>query len=123
MKLKLPAFLTISSFLFAGCSSDSRLSLVKNGVMDLCPQATVKEMVDNYVGGPKWSAFVATDGEDYVNIEGEITYDDLPVDMLLQFKVNTDSERFEVNAFELNEIPQNIFMQAALLESMCSELN
>ena len=91
--------------------------------MDLCPQATVKEMVDNYVGGPKWSAFVATDGEDYVNIEGEITYDDLPVDMLLQFKVNTDSERFEVNAFELNEIPQNIFMQAALLESMCSELN
>ena len=123
MKLKLPAFLTISSFLFVGCSSDSRLSLVKNGVMDFCPQATVKELVDNYVGSPKWSAFVATDGEDYVNIEGEITYDDLPVDMLLQFKVNTDSERFEVNAFELNEIPQNIFMQAALLESMCSELN
>ena len=91
--------------------------------MEFCPKATVKEMVNNYVASPKWSAFVADDGEDYVNIEGEITYDDLPVDMLLQFKVNTDSERFEVNAFELNEIPQNIFMQAALLESMCSELN
>ncbi len=122
MKLKLSALLTISSFLFVGCSSDSRLSLVKNGVLEFCPEATVKEMVDNYVGGPKWEAFVATDGEDYVNVEGEITYDNSPADMLLQFKV-LDSQNFEVNAFELNEVPQNLFMQAALLESMCSELN
>ena len=124
MKLKLPALLTISSFLFVGCSAtDSRLSLVKNGVMDFCPQHTVKEMVNNYVASPKWSAFVATDGEDYVNIEGEITYMEKPVDMVLQFKVDTDSERFEVNAFEINEVPQNVFMQSALMENMCSDLN
>ena len=48
MKLKLPALLTITSFLFVGCSStDSRISLVKNGVMDFCPQGNVKEMVNN----------------------------------------------------------------------------
>ena len=124
MKFKLPALLTISSFLFVGCSSaDSRLSLVKNGSMNFCPQATVKEMVNNYVASPKWSAFVATDGEDYVNVEGKITYMEKPVDMLLQFKVDTDSDRFEVNAFEINEIPQNVFMQSALLENMCSELS
>ena len=122
VKLKLPALLTISSFLFVGCSSgDSRLSLVKNGVMDFCPQATVKQMVNNYVDSPKWDAFVATDGKDYVNIEGKILYDDKPVDMLLQFKVDTDNDRFEVNAFEMNEIPQSIFMQNILLEDMCSE--
>ena len=115
--------LTISSsFLFAGCSADSRLSLVQNGVLDSCPDATVKQMVNNYVGNPKWEAFVATDGEDYVNVEGEISYDNLPADMLLQFQI-IDSQNFMVNAFELNEVPQNIFMQAALLESMCSELN
>ena len=91
--------------------------------MDFCPQATVKEMVNNYVASPKWSAFVADDGEDYVDIEGEITYMEKPVDMVLQFKVNTDSDTFEVNAFEINDIPQNIFMQGALLENMCSEVN
>ena len=89
--------------------------------MDFCPQATVKEMVNNYVDSPKWEAFVATDGDDYVNVEGGITYMDKPVDMLLQFKVDTNNDRFEVNAFEINEIPQNVFMQNALLEDMCLE--
>ena len=122
MKLKLPALLTITSFLFVGCSStDSRISLVKNGVMDFCPQATVNELVNNYVANPKWSAIVATDGEDYVNLKGKITYDERPANMLLQFKVDTNSDRFEVNAFEINEIPQNVFMQNALLSDMCSE--
>ena len=124
VKFKLPAFLAISSFLFVGCSStDSRLSLVKNGVMDFCPQATVKEMVNNYVANPKWSAFEGTDGGDYVNINGKITYMEKPVDMVLQFKVDTDSETFEVNAFEINDIPQNLLFQAALLDNMCSDLN
>ena len=68
-------------------------------------------------------SFVATDGEDYVNIEGKITYYEKPVDMLLQFKVDTNRDRFEVNAFEINEIPQNIFMQNALLENMCDEVS
>ena len=122
MKLKLPALLTITSFLFVGCSStDSRISLVKNGVMDFCPQATVNELVNNYVVNPKWSAIVATDGEDYVNLKGKITYNERPANMLLQFKVDTNSDRFGVNAFEINEIPQNVFMQNALLSDMCSE--
>ena len=54
MKLKLSALLTISSFLFVGCSSDSRLSLVKNGVLEFCPEATVKEiskgLATKYIG-------------------------------------------------------------------------
>ena len=39
--------------------------------------------------------------------------------MLLQFQVDTDSERFEVNAFEMNGVPQNYFMSDSLLENMC----
>ena len=120
MKLKIPALLAISSFLFVGsCSADSRLNLVKNGVFDFCPQKTVKQMVNGYIANPKWEAFVATDGEDYVNVTGQISYFDKPVDMLLQFQVNTDSERFEVNAFEMDGVPQNYFMSDSLLENMC----
>ena len=90
--------------------------------MNFCPQATVKELVNNYVQSPKWKAFVATDGEDYVNIEGEITYYEQPVDMVLQFKVDKNRDIFEVNAFEINKIPQNILMQNALLQNMCDEV-
>ena len=112
----------MSSFLFVGCSStDSRLSLVQNGVMNFCPQVTVKEMVNNYVQSPKWEAILATDGEDYVNIKGGITYDGMAADMLLQYKVDTNSDSFEVNAFEINGIPQYEYMTFALLEDMCNE--
>ena len=79
-------------------------------------------MVNNYVDRPKWEAFEATDGEDYVNIKGGITYNEKDVEMLFQFKVDTDRDRFEVNAFEINEIAQNVFMQNALLSNMCDDL-
>ena len=121
MKLKLPALLTISSFLFVGCSStDSRISLVQNGSMDYCPQSTVKEMVDNFVDSPKWSALVADDGKDYVNVEGKIEYMEQPVDMLVQFNVDKKKETFEMYYFGINEISQDIFMQALLIEEMCA---
>ena len=121
MKLKLSALLTISSFLFVGCSStDSRISLVQNGSMEACPDATVKEMVNNLVDSPKWSAFVADDNEDYVNVEGSIEYLEQPVDMLLQFNVDTKKETFEINYLGFNEISQNIFMQSLLMEEMCA---
>ena len=112
----------MSSFLFVGCSStDSRLSLVQNGVMNFCPQATVKEMVNNYVRNPKWEAIVGTDREDYVNIKGEISYDGMAADMLLQYKVDTNNDSFEVKGFEINGIPQYEYMTVALLENMCNE--
>ena len=121
MKFKLPALLTISSFLFVGCSStDSRVSLVQNGSFDYCPQSTVKEMVDNFVDSPKWSAFVADDGKDYVDVEGKIEYDNQPVDMVVQFNVDEKKETFEMYYFGINEISQDIFMQALLVEEMCA---
>ena len=122
MNFKLPAFITCSSLLLLGCGgNDSRLSLVKNGAFDFCPQATVKEMVDSYIANPSWEAFVATDGNDYVNVEGQIYYYEALVDMLLQFRVNDDMDRFEVNAFEIEGESQYEFMTNALLENMCDE--
>ena len=121
MKLKLSALLTISSFLFVGCSStDSRISLVQNGSFEYCPQSTVKEMVDNFVDSPKWSALVADDNNDYVNVEGRIEYDNQPVDMLVQFSVDEKLGTFEMYYFGMNEVSQGIFMQALLIEEMCA---
>jgi len=81
VKLKLPALLTFSSFLFVGCSSTDSMvsSLVQNGSFDYCPQSTVKEMVDNFVDSSKWSAFVADDGKNYDDVKGGIEYENQPL--------------------------------------------
>ncbi len=124
MKLKLPALLTISSLLFVGCSStDSRISIVQESSVQGCPQSNIKEMVDNFVDRPKWSAFVAEDNNDYVELEGGITYDDQPVDMVLQYKVDKENESWEFAYIGLNDISQNLFMYGALIEAMCDEVS
>ena len=72
MKLKIPALLTIASFLFVGCSStDSRLDLVKNGMFDFCTQKTVNQMVNGYIANPN----ILFGGKCYEN-KPEITDDE-----------------------------------------------
>lgn len=39
--------------------------------------------------------------------------------MLLQFQVDTNPGRFEVNAFEIDGLSQNDFMADYLLENTC----
>ena len=77
-------------------------------------------MVDNFVDSPKWSALVADDNNDYVNVEGRIEYDNQPVDMLVQFSVDKKKGTFEMYYFGMNEVSQGIFMQALLIEEMCA---
>ena len=51
-----------------------------------------------------------------------MTYDGVPVDALVQFTAPMyDSASFEINAFEMNDIPQNQFMVGALVTAMCNE--
>jgi len=111
----------ISSFLFllAGCGSDPAVDLVKNGNLDNCPQKTLGQMADSFMSSPSWESLVADDGLTYVNLEGGITYDGIPVTALIQFLVNEDTDRFELNALEFNNIPQNAFMGIGLLNNMC----
>ena len=117
---KLSAIL-LSSFLFflAGCGSDTAVDLVKNGNMDNCPQKTLGQMADDYMDSPSWESLVADDGLTYVNLRGGITYDGIPVTALVQFLVNENTDRFEINAMEINNLPQNLFMAIGLLNNMC----
>jgi hypothetical protein len=43
------------------------------------------------------------------------------VDGLLQFKISESGYRFEVNSFEMNEIPQNKLMLVGLINKMFEE--
>ena len=76
-------------------------------------------MLDNFVDSPKWSAFVANDGKDYDDVKGEIEYENQPV-VYFTIQCWWKKETFEMYYFGINEISQDIFMQALLVEEMCA---
>ena len=76
-------------------------------------------MAKDYMASPSWKSLIADDGLTYVNLTGGITYDGTPITVLIQFLVNKDVNRFELNALEFNNLPQNTFMAIGLLNNMC----
>ena len=99
--------------------TDSRIQYVKNGTMDFCDNVDVNTLVNSYIANPNWYAFKADDGEDYVNIEGQIYYFEELVDILLQYQIDVKNRVFEVYAFTIDGEPQTLEMIDSLIESMC----
>ena len=99
--------------------TDSRIQFVKTGTMDFCDNVDVNALVNSYIANPNWYAFKADDGEDYVNIEGQIYYFEELVNILLQYKIDKKNGVFEVYAFTIDGKPQTIEMIDSLIESMC----
>jgi hypothetical protein len=119
MSIKKGLLALLTALFLAGCLPDAEVTFVKEGTLDACEQKTVGQMASDYFGGPSWESGVADDGRTYVNLTGQITFNEKPVDAAIQFLVHKSQERFEVNAFEMNGIPQNILMLNALLSNMC----
>ena len=110
-------------FIIFGCdlfSEDKKAQQVKNGKLNSCPQMTLQEMAEGFMGSPSWSSIKADDGGSYVNLKGDITFHEKPVTALVQFKLNQD-DTFEFQAFEINDVPQNTLIANALLTKMCSK--
>lgn len=53
--------------------------------------------------------------------KGIITYDDESVTALIQFVLDEKTVPFELNAFEMDGVPQNQYMQVQLLDAMFEE--
>ena len=104
-----------------GAGDDRALSIVQDGHFTDHPEYSVGEAVACFVGNPKWSSLEAEDGNTHVNVTGRITFLDEPVDALVQFRVDKDAGTFALNAFELNDIPQNDLLKLALIEAMYGE--
>ncbi len=104
-----------------GAGDDRALSIVQDGHFTDHPEYSVGEAVACFVGNPKWSSLEGEDGNTYVNVTGRITFLDEPVDALVQFRVNKDAGTFALNAFEMNDIPQNDLLKLALIEAMYGE--
>lgn len=103
---------------FVACDS-SEVLMVKGGTLQSCPDKTVEQMVNGYMGNPEWRSLVAEDGNDYVNVVGEISYNNQPTKAEIQFRLNKEKSSFQFQAWELGGKPAPDIVAAVLLEKMC----
>jgi len=118
-------FLCLVSFSLAvtGCFMESEeVRTVKDGHFSDHPEKTVGEAIDSFFANPRWESGIGVDGETkgktLVNVKGRITYMEKEVTAGLQFIVDPEKGSFQLHAMEMNDVPQNYFLMAALVEKM-----
>ncbi len=103
---------------FIGCKSEMDKT-IKQGYFDACKKHTVEKLVESFFANPKWESFISPDDDKYhLNASGQITYDNKTVNAIIQFEMEGDN-RWQINAFEINGVPQDEVMVAELINEMC----
>ena len=95
------------------------IDVVKTGHLDNCPQKTLDQEVRGYFEAPRWEAGATADGQDFVNANGILTYQDKPAVAVLQFLMYKDKTGFRPYLFTINGIPQPLYVTAFTLAQMC----
>ncbi len=88
-----------------GAGDDDSLEIVQDGAF-FDHTRTVGQEVNCYFGNPKWSTLKGEDGNRYVNLKGIIAVGGVNTESAVQFRVDKDARSFEINAFEIDEVPQ-----------------
>ncbi len=82
---------------------------------------TYGDAFDSFFTDPTWSYFEATTGEDVVEFEGGLLYNNEPVTALIQFILYVDEGTFEVYYLSLDDEDQDDLMLEALIEKVFEE--
>tara|TARA_B100000212_G_scaffold206119_1_gene155511 strand:+ start:595 stop:1410 length:816 start_codon:yes stop_codon:yes gene_type:complete len=99
--------------------TDYRIEFLKKGSMDKCSNIYMKDLVKG-IKNHSWYAFEADDGEDYVNIEGQIYVGSELVEILLQYKLDLENDRFNIYYFEVDGKAQDNEMINNFVEILCN---
>ena len=112
-------YILLISFSLAGCDLATE-NIVREGYFDLCEETTVDDLVKNFFANPAWDSFYADDNYYYINVTGNMIYNNVEAFALVQFSVYED-DSWEVNAFEIDGQPQEDYMVIELINLMCEE--
>lgn|GEM_PF-252534 len=102
----------------AGDSGSRAVRIVQNGIMNDYPGRTVEEAAAEFFDSTEWQGFVAEDGLNYVNMEGDAMLNGREIRILLQFVVDVERESFRVFAMSIEGEPQNDEMISLFLDAM-----
>lgn len=97
------------------------IEIVQSGHLNTCMEKTVKQLVDGYFASPKWMAGASNADTEFVNASGIVTYQGKSVSATFQFVMDKDKRGFRYQGFEINGVPQTLFVAAFTLAQMCSQ--
>jgi hypothetical protein len=95
---------------------DEILSIVKNGALHSYPEQALGIAFGNFFEDIEWEVIAAENLEVYVNVSGGLLYGGESARALLQYHVDTMELTFMYNAFEIDGVPQGIYMYDELIE-------
>jgi len=95
------------------------IQVVKTAHLDNCSGKTVEQEVNGFFASPTWQAGATSDGTDFVNVSGTVTYQGKPTTAVFQFLMFKDKSGFKYHAFTINNVPQSIYVAAFTLAQMC----
>lgn len=95
------------------------VALVQTSNLDDCPKYTVEDQVNSYLGAPHWQAGADSQGRDFVNVSGTVTYGGKPATALFQFLIDKDKHGFKYHGFAINGVLQPYYVAAMTLKEMC----
>ena len=114
-------FFAIPALVLVSCTSAFDDS-IKQGSFNSCPDYTVETLVNGFFSDPVWESFVSPDDDKYhLNVSGGILYGEEDANALIQFEF-LEEDNWQINAFEINNVPQNDFIIEELVVAMCDEM-
>jgi len=94
------------------------VDLVSNGYLKLSMHDRIGSAFGGFFGDPKWTTGTSSDGQDFVNLDGKMSYTGKDVDATVQFLVDKDGTSFSVASLAFNGVPQSEEMLNILLKKV-----
>lgn len=96
------------------------VALVKTSTLNDCQKYTVEDQVNSYLGSPHWEAGADSEGRDFVNVSGIVTYGGKPTTATFQFLIDKDKHGFQYHAFAIDGKLQPAYVAGMTLKEMCN---
>lgn len=96
------------------------IELAKTAYLADCPKHPVEQQVNGYFGAPRWETGADSNGQDFVNISGTVTYRGQPSTALLQFAIDKSRQSLGYRAFAINGVLQPYYVATMTLKEMCA---
>ena len=103
----------------SGCA-DKNVDVVKNGKFDSYPNITVGEAFGKFFTNGKWESFKTSDNQQVVEFKGDATWQNMPANITLQFKVY--EQGFEFYTMAVNNQPQSRFVSVLVLDTIMQDV-
>lgn len=105
----------------SACRETDEVKQVRDGMLPSCADRSVEQMLKGLMASPSWKSGAGADGASYVNVEGDMTFQNKPVRALLQFAVQ--GGHFALQALEVDGVPAGAGITSGLLKQMCQHAN